>query len=426
MTRTRSILISAILILIAVVSQSTAGIILSPEPNIRKEPVRKTPPNASQLDTTTPQPTAILPDSLLITTEPDTITLLAVGDILFHDTCIRSGFDPKTNTYDFSAIFSEVAPLFHKADLVIGNMEGKLADTEIKVNIWEYKDFGGYTGYPLFNAPPQLATDLKEAGFTAVTTANNHAMDRLSAGIFSTNRHLDEAGLIHAGTSTSQADRDSIRILEADGFRIAFLSCTYGTNGILPDSSQPWLVNYIDLKQIRADVERAKALHPDLILITPHWGIEYQRTPNDVQTSLADSMFAMGIDIILGSHPHVVQPCEIRYSETDSTRIKGVVIYSLGNFISNQSNEFTDEGLILQVDIARDTTGVVFIADVVTHPTWVQRWDVDSIRYFKVIPIEEKILVDKDHPPALDRAMLEKLFDRAQKHLQSLDTDEQP
>ncbi len=354
--------------------------------------------------------------------EPQTLTLLAVGDILFHDTCIRSGYDTTTATYDFSPIFEQVAPLFHDADFVIGNMEGKLADPDIKVGIWEYKDYGGFTGYPLFNAPPQLATDLVEAGFTAVTTANNHAMDRLAAGVFSTNRHLDKAGLTHAGCYTSQRDRDSIRVLEAEGVRVAFLACTYGTNGILPDSSQPWLVNMIDLDVIRADVQRACELNVDLVALAIHWGREYEREPTLQQRRMADSLFAMGVDIILGSHPHVVQPFDLRYEETPEggRRITNVVIYSLGNFISNQGDEFTNEGVIFQVELERQPDGEVEIAWVTPHPTFVQRWREKGEPRFRILPLKQFLESPAPLTPAPDVGALLSMYERALKHTCSL------
>ena len=194
------------------------------------------------------------------------VTVMAVGDIMMHGSNIRCGYDHKTKTYDFSPYFEHVTPVFKDADWVLGNLETRLAGKDAR-----------YTGYPLFNAPDELASALKKTGFTMVTTANNHCLDRRKAGVIATNRVLDKAGLLHTGSFESQKDHDRVRILKKNGLKMAVLAYTYGTNGLPIPKGDDYLVNLIDFTRIKEDLVRAKAKRPDFIACAIHFGNEYAR-----------------------------------------------------------------------------------------------------------------------------------------------------
>lgn len=277
---------------------------------------------------------------------PDTIsaqkiTLLFAGDLMQHQAQIDAA--RTTKGYDYTDYFKLVKEEISKADIAIGNLEVTLGGKP-------------YRGYPAFSAPDEYLSAIKDAGFDVLITANNHCLDRGKKGLERTILMLDSLQIPYAGTytdSTARASRYPL-LLEQNGFRIALLNYTYGTNGI--KVSHPNIVNYIDKAVMTQDIEAAKALHPDVLIACMHWGIEYQSLPNKEQTSLADWLLSQGVTHVIGSHPHVVQPMELR---TDTlTGRQNVVLYSLGNFISNMSARKTDGGLLFKLELMKDSTGI--------------------------------------------------------------------
>ncbi|MCE8616064.1 CapA family protein [Bacteroides fragilis] len=277
---------------------------------------------------------------------PDTIsaqkiTLLFAGDLMQHQAQIDAA--RTTKGYDYTDYFKLVKEEISKADIAIGNLEVTLGGKP-------------YRGYPAFSAPDEYLSAIKDAGFDVLITANNHCLDRGKKGLERTILMLDSLQIPYAGTytdSTAHASRYPL-LLEQNGFRIALLNYTYGTNGI--KVSPPNIVNYIDKAVMTRDIEAAKALHPDVLIACMHWGIEYQSLPNKEQTSLADWLLSQGVTHVIGSHPHVVQPMELR---TDTlTGRQNVVLYSLGNFISNMSARKTDGGLLFKLELMKDSTGI--------------------------------------------------------------------
>lgn len=191
------------------------------------------------------------------------------------------------------------------------------------------------------------------SGFDVLTTANNHCLDRSKKGLERTILMLDSLNLMHAGTyiDTATRARTYPLLIERNGFRIALLSYTYGTNGIR--TIAPNIVNYIDKEQISTDIDSARRKQPDAIIACMHWGEEYQSLPSKEQLSLADWLIEQGVTHVIGCHPHVVQPLELR---TDSlTGQQHVVAYSLGNFISNMTGQRTGGGLLFKLELAKDT-----------------------------------------------------------------------
>lgn len=263
------------------------------------------------------------------------ITLLFVGDLMQHQAQIDAAHT-RDGKYDYSSCFSLVKELISRADIAIGNLEVTLAGKP-------------YTGYPAFSAPDEYLQSIKDAGFDILLTANNHCLDRGKKGLERTISMLDSLHIPHTGTYRNIAERKQRYPLffSKNGFRIALLNYTYGTNGI--KASSPNIVNYIDKDIISQDIRSAQARRPDAIIACMHWGIEYQSLPNREQRELADWLLQQGVTHIIGSHPHVIQPMELR---TDGIQ-KHVVVYSLGNFISNMRAKKTDGGLIFTLQLEK-------------------------------------------------------------------------
>lgn len=282
-----------------------------------------------------PTPT-VTTDSIV---PPPKLTLLFAGDLMQHQGQINAA---STSTgYDYSDCFRYMRDEIGKADIAIGNLEVTLSGKP-------------YTGYPAFSAPDEYLQAIKDAGFDVLTTANNHCLDRSKKGLERTLLMLDSLRLPHVGTYQDAEARTKRYplLLEKNGFRIALLSYTYGTNGIKVIA--PNVVNYIDKEVIEQDIKAAQALRPDAIIAFMHWGVEYQSLPSNEQKTLADWLLLQGVDHIVGCHPHVVQPLELR---TDSvTKQQNIVAYSLGNFISNMSSRRTDGGVLLKMELTKDST----------------------------------------------------------------------
>jgi poly-gamma-glutamate capsule biosynthesis protein CapA/YwtB (metallophosphatase superfamily) len=304
------------------------------------------------------------------------LTLLFAGDIMGHDTQISAAYYNETGTYDYSFCFSELKPTIQKADISIGNLEVTLAGEP-------------YKGYPKFSSPDELVTALKDAGFDILINANNHALDRGKEGLERTIDIARQKGLIMTGTFKSNEDREISYplVVEKNNILLGILNYTYGTNGLI--SSPPNIVNYIDTSSIRNDIQKIKKVNPDFIIACVHWGNEYEPEGNNSQRSLARFLANEGVDAIIGSHPHVVQPFEILYSGTDSTDIVPVV-YSLGNFISNQRERYRNGGIIFVLELTKtDRTKPTSFSYM---PVWVQKPVINEITRFRLIPanIDEK------------------------------------
>ncbi len=276
--------------------------------------------------------------------EVKNITIASVGDIMMHEAQIKAG-SLGNESYDFSAMFKSIKPYIEKADFAIGNLETTLAGKEKK-----------YTGYPMFNSPEILAKNIKDAGFDMVTTANNHSLDRGFYGVVKTIENLDKAGLLHVGTYKSREDSEAIFVEDIKGVKVAFLVYTYGTNGIT--IAEKFAVNLIDRSKIFEDVKKAKALNSDMIVASMHFGIEYKTTQNKTQEDLVDFLFKNGVDVVLGSHPHVLQPVEMKtVKDLYGVEKERFVIYSQGNIVANMPERYKNSGVILNINIRKDKDG---------------------------------------------------------------------
>ena len=306
----------------------------------------------------------------------DTLRIMFVGDIMNHGPQIKAAYDAKSKDYHYDENFQFLLPIFSQADWVIGNLETTLG---VKP----------YAGYPQFSAPPALARDCQQAGVNVLATANNHSCDKRKKGIINTLDVLDTLQIKHFGTYRSQKERDSLTplILQSKGFSIALLNYTYGTNGL--PVPYPTKVNIIDKKQIKADIEKSKLLHPDAIIVFLHWGTQYKSKPNGYQKDLVKFLHKQGINIIIGSHPHVLQPIE--YKNDTLNKRQELTVYSLGNFISNQRTYPRDGSMILRFEITRDIEGNLRILPPKTVPLWVYKYNKKKKRHYEILPVEDFI-----------------------------------
>ncbi len=270
--------------------------------------------------------------------------LLFAGDAMMHQAQIDAARRPD-GTYDYKECFSALAPFISKADFAVVNLETPCSG-------------GRYSGYPCFNSPASYPEALKNAGFDLFLTANNHCLDRRDRGLTATLRCLDSLRITHTGTFVDNNEREkSVPLIqEVNGFRIAFLNYTYGTNGIRLTTDAR--VDYIDRDLICNDIANARLQGAELVCVCPHWGEEYRLLPEVSQKSLASQLLDCGADMIIGSHPHVIQPMEMR--KRDDGR-KALVVYSLGNFISNMKTRDTRGGAMVRVHLRRDSNGKALV-----------------------------------------------------------------
>lgn len=298
--------------------------------------------------------------STTVTKEPTTIHMAVIGDIMSHSTNFKNAYSSTTKDYDFSNVFKNIKSKISNADVAIGNLETTFAGAQ-----------RGYSGYPTFSTPDALATNLKELGIDLLSTANNHCMDKGYTGLTRTLDILDKVKIEHAGTSRSEDEQNTIVIKDVKGIKIAFLSYTYGTNGITVPSDKKYAVNLIDKELIKKHIDAAKEKNPDLICVNMHWGIEYQLKQNKEQEQLADFLFENGVDCIFGSHPHVLEPMEKRtITLEDGTTKNGFVIYSLGNFMSGQIYKNTKSTVILDVQVTKNSDDKISIDSVNYTPIY--------------------------------------------------------
>ena len=310
-----------------------------------------------------------------------TISMAVVGDIMCHSPNYKDAYNASTKKYDFSTFFPQIKSYISNADIAVGNLETTFA--------------GGnkaYSGYPTFNSPPQLAKDVQDLGIDVLTTSNNHSMDSGYNGLINTIDTLDDLGISHTGTFKSEEDKNKILIKDVNGVKIAFLSYTYGTNGIAIPKGKEYCINLIDKDLIKKQLESAKAQNPDVICVSMHWGIEYKLQPNTEQTDLADYLFENGADIILGSHPHVLEPMEKRtVTLSDGTKKDCFVIYSLGNFISAQKDKYTKDSIILNLKITKHSQGNITIDSYDYTPIYMQDNGANATNRYELVDLEKKI-----------------------------------
>jgi poly-gamma-glutamate capsule biosynthesis protein CapA/YwtB (metallophosphatase superfamily) len=288
------------------------------------------------------------------------LSLAAVGDILIHDTVYNKAL-LQSGLYDFNPNFALVQSYLTAPDIAMANQETMIGGTQL-----------GLSSYPSFNSPHEVGDALKDNGVDLVTLANNHTLDRGEKAILNALNYWNEIGVTYTGAFTSIEDQQNTRLLKRNDISLSFLSYTYGTNGIPVPSGKGHLVNLIEEERIKSDIAQAKKLS-DAVVVSLHFGNEYERMPNDFQKSLAKIVAEAGADIIIGHHPHVLQPVEW-ITASDGT--KTFVAYSLGNFLSGQRRDYKDIGGIVELTVTKKVKGndkSIEISNPKFLPTYVDR-----------------------------------------------------
>lgn len=313
--------------------------------------------------------------------EPINFTMTAIGDTLCHNTQYWDAYNSSTKQYDFSYVYDDIKDYTSSADITIGSLETTFAGED-----------RGYSNYPVFNSPDSLATGLKDIGVDVISLAGNHALDYGYSGICRTIDVLDNVGISHLGTYKSAEDQNKILIKDVKGVKIAFINYTYGTNWIPVPSDKPYCLNLIDKDLISKQIKQAKEQNVDMIVACMHWGTEYKTSANYEQKELADFLFKSGVDIILGNHPHVLEPMEKKTITLDDGSTKDVfVVYALGNFTADQRAEITRDSAILNLDITKDSDGKILINKVSYVPIYMYKNSASKVHKFKILDIEKSI-----------------------------------
>lgn len=273
----------------------------------------------------------------------DDAELIFVGDAMQHQAQIDAARRP-AGDWDYSDCFAELQTIVEGADFAVVNLETPLGEKP-------------HTGYPCFNAPAAWADALADAGFDLFLTANNHTLDRRNRGLRATVDSLDNRQLRHIGTykDASERSRNIPYIVNLNRIKVGFLNYTYGTNGITPGDGV--VVDYIDRRKIAADVAATRMAGAELVCVCIHWGDEYRLTPNAAQRADEDFLESLGVDMIIGAHPHVIQPVEFRDNRYFPHK-KLFLAWSLGNFISNMKTADTRGGMLARVWLHRGDDGV--------------------------------------------------------------------
>ena len=331
-------------------------------------------------------------------------TVVSTGDLLMHmpviDASIRSG-----GTYDFTHVFKYVEPYVSAADYAAANLETTLCGTD---NGYEYH------GYPHFNCPDEIVTGAMDAGFDMMLTANNHSYDTTLVGYKRTLEVIRGEGMDTLGTYAS-ADEVKWTIKEINGINIGMLCYTYAThdvdgrprlNGNTP-IAEAGLCNYFIYEnlpafytEVETYLDEMETAGAEATIVYIHWGIEYQTYANDQQKAIAQKLCDLGVDVIVGGHPHVVQPIDLLTSTTDPEH-KTVCLYSMGNAVSNQRREFmnlktghTEDGMLFSVTFSKYSDGTVYVDSTDILPTWVNMYNPGTGKEYNILPLDDETMDD--------------------------------
>ena len=296
------------------------------------------------------------------------LSLLIAGDLMQHMPQIKSARQ-SDGSYDYGECFAGIKAEVERADVAIANFETTLAGQP-------------YSGYPQFSAPDDFLSAVQSAGFDIMLTANNHCVDTRRKGLERTLTMMDSLGMAHLGTYRTLDERQEHYpyLIEKNGLRIVLLNFTYDTNGI--PVPQPCHVNLMDTLEIAADLDKARQMKPDAIIALPHWGIEYQTLPSKEQREMAAWLLSHGVDHIIGGHPHVAQPLELRNDGLN------LVAWSMGNLVSNQSKPNTYGGYMVRLDITKSGLQTT-LSDCYYTLYWVSRPPDNGYRHtYRILPID--------------------------------------
>jgi poly-gamma-glutamate synthesis protein (capsule biosynthesis protein) len=341
-------------------------------------------------------------------TKVGTATVYSVGDVLMHMSVVNTGYNADTGEYDqFHRIFDYVTDYTANADLMVGNLETTLAGLD---NGYQYN------GYPNFNCPDEIVSGLKEVGFDMLLTANNHTYDTQTTGFFRTQQIIQENGMEHIGTKPTAED-DNYLIKEIDGVRVGMVCYTYGNlhettgkmalNGgaPLPDNVSPLINTFLPSDvagfstDLREDIDNMRSDGAEAIVLYIHWGEEYQTKQNNQQKAMAQAACDLGVDVIVGGHPHVIQPLDLLTSTTDDSH-KTVCLYSTGNALSNQRIEHmnlktghTEDGIFFSFTFVKYSDDTVRVENVEVLPLWVNLYTSTATgkAVYDILPLDKAV-----------------------------------
>lgn len=326
-------------------------------------------------------------------------SILAAGDVMVHSPQLKAQFDSSTGTYNFENNFKYVKKYVEEADYSLANLETTLAGNDV------YQ----YSSYPMFNSPDELADALKEAGFDLLSTINNHSFDKGDLGVSRTLSTLKEKGFDTVGTKEKESDKNYF-IKDINNIKVGFTSYSYGDikngtkylNGIQVSQESQDKMNVFDSSNVDAAFETISATvnemkDSDIQIVILHWGIEYDRDGISFQDQLAQKLCDDGVDIIIGSHPHVVEP--VKTIKSSDGKNQCVVVYSLGNYISNQRREtvgaYSEDGLMVNFDITKKSNeDEATVSKVTCIPTWVNKYNNGYKDVYEIIPIDDETDLD--------------------------------
>ena len=340
--------------------------------------------------------------------EPDSMQIVMIGDMLIHDRIVESGLQ-EDGTYNFDHLFANVKDTIEAADFAIVNQETIMGGPSF-----------GYTGYPSFNSPYELAHAEEKAGFDLLLLATNHTLDKSGRGVVNCMEYLDEhlPELDYVGINHSQEEQENdIYTYEANGIKVAVLNYTYGTNGIPLPEDKPYIVNLMHEDKIRADIQKAEEI-ADFTILCPHWGTEYNLGTDSSQEKWVQVFLEEGVDLVLGAHPHVIEPIEWVSNEEGNEML---VYYSLGNFVNGTSS--TGHGVtnrmvggIADVTIERDEeTGKVEVTEygaipIVCHVGYGTDYSVYYLEDYTEEMASENLIRSQDGE--FSKALCESIFDK--------------
>ena len=327
------------------------------------------------------------------------ISFLFMGDIMGHGPQIKSAWQENKKQYEYSEVFNPLEDIISSVDFAIGNLEVTLAGKPFK-------------GYPQFSSPDELAVACKNSGMDVLVTANNHSCDRKNKGIVRTLDVLDSLKILHTGTfkDVNKREKNNLLVLSKEEIKVGLLNYTYGTNG-LPFSA-PVYVNLVDSVLIKKDVINAKNKDLDKLIVFVHWGYEYKDFPNSYQKKYNRFFQGLGVDVVIGSHPHVIQP--MVYSKENNHEF--LTVFSLGNFVSNQRAERKDGGAMFRLSFQK-TDNNIQISRKEYIPVWVHKYMEKEKYHFQILPCARPIYNEKYFSNKEDFQKMKTFLDNTRAHL---------
>jgi len=327
------------------------------------------------------------------------VSFLFMGDIMGHGPQIKSAWQENKKQYEYSEVFNPLEDIISSVDFAIGNLEVTLAGKPFK-------------GYPQFSSPDELAVACKNSGMDVLVTANNHSCDRKNKGIVRTLDVLDSLKILHTGTfkDVNKREKNNLLVLSKEGIKVGLLNYTYGTNGL--PFSDPVYVNLVDSVLIKKDVINAKNKDLDKLIIFVHWGYEYKDFPNSYQKKYNRFFQGLGVDVVIGSHPHVIQP--MVYSKENNHEF--LTVFSLGNFVSNQRAERKDGGAMFRLSFQK-TDNNIQISRKEYIPVWVHKYMEKEKYHFQILPCARPIYNEKYFSNKEDFQKMKTFLDNTRAHL---------